>query len=860
MPKVSVVMPVYNGAKHIKEAIDSVLTQTFVDWDFWVINEYGSDDGSAEIVAEYARQDSRFHLVQNKERLGLAESLNLGFRLSGGEYIARLDADDLAHLERFAKQVELLDNRPEVGICGTWQHHFGKYTDWIHKPQASAGNCRARLLFNCDLCHSTLMLRRSTVFAHNLFYDNSFYAEDYELWCRAIMVTDIVNIPEVLGEYRVGEDNITAGKKELLDVESGRLVARNLEQSLGLHLTEDECELFRGWRNPFADCSGAERQNKLDSLEQVLRRIYEANQKKHFFAEAALLSVLAAKWRWAKYDSPWDSFDEIGELNQIFDENYKPSVRLRYKNFCAHNKTLGAKTRKVCVVMLRPVFRPFRKRIEGLLNNLERNICDFVEAKTWDRYLRLSGELKKEYADLCEQKQLEIDRLNKQLSEMEENIVSLTNSRIWQAEKIITKTVDGRIWQAEQGITQTVDGRIWKAEQNINQATDGRIWKAEENINQITDGRIWQAEQSINQTTDSRIWQAEKEIKHIQRRLVNQIDNLEHSEEPKKIFLIGTPEHSNIGDAAIALGEMKFIRKFFPKHKLVELAADDFTEWYESTASKIRQDDLIFLQGGGNLGNKYLNEENIRRQVIRDFPDNQIVILPQTVFFDETEAGRRELAVSADIYNRHMNLLMMVRGNRSLEFVRAAFPNAAGICVPDMALQIDAEFSQTRKGILLCVRDLYDESGLLADEYAQILNVAKELDPEAEISKNIYQDDYESKIYSDIRHSVVMRELRKFASHKVVVTDRLHGLIFAVLTHTPCVVLSAYNYKIAEFYQTFIKSATVFFIDKKLEELADTIVKAMNTKPADEAAFDDALFAKAHQMITERMVHGEGME
>ncbi len=812
MPKVSVVMPVYNGAKHIKEAIDSVLAQTFADWDFWVINEYGSDDGSAEIVAEYAHKDSRFHLVQNEERLGLAESLNLGFRLSGGEYIARLDADDLAHPERFSKQVELLDNRPEVGICGTWQHHFGKDTDWIHKPQAAAENCRARLLFNCDLCHSTLMLRRSVVFEHNLFYDKSFYAEDYELWCRAMLVTDIVNIPEVLGEYRVGEDNITASKKQLLDVESGRLVGRSLEQSLGLHLTEEECELFRGWRNPFADCSGAERHSRLDSLEQVLRRIYEANQKKHFFADAALLSVLAAKWRWAKYDSPWDNFDEIGELSQIFDENYRPSFGLRYKNFCAHNKTLGAKGKKICVVMLRPLFRPFRRRIEGLLNNLERNICDFVEAKTWDRYLRLSGELKKEYADLCEQKQLEIEKLNNKLSAMEANIVSLTNSR---------------------------------------------IWRAEQNINQVTDGRIWQAEQNINQVTDGRIWQAEKEIKHIQRRLVNQIDNLEHSKEAKRIFLIGTPEHSNIGDAAIALGEMRFVRNFFPKHKLVELSADDFAEWYESTASKIRKGDLIFLQGGGNLGNKYLNEENIRRQVIKDFSDNQIVILPQTVFFDDSEEGRRELAISKDIYNRHRNLLMMVRGNRSLDFVRTAFPNVASICVPDMALQIDAEFSQARKGILPCMRDLDDESGLVTDEYARVLNVVKELDPAAEISKNIYQDDYNSKIYSDIRQSVVMRELRKFASHRVVVTDRLHGLIFAILTRTPCVVLSAYNYKIAEFYQAFIKSEAVFFMDRNLEELENTIVRAMNTEFDEDEVVDNELFEKAYQVITERMAHGE---
>ena len=321
MPKVSVVMPVYNGAKHIREAIESVLAQTFSDWDFWIINEYGSNDGSAAIVFEYARQDSRFHLVQNEERLGLAESLNLGFRLSGGEYIARLDADDLAHPERFAKQVTLLDDNPNVGICGTWQHHFGRNTDWVHKPQTTAEGCRAHLLFNCDLCHSTLMLRRKVIFDHNLFYDNSFGAEDYELWCRAMLVTDIVNIPEVLGEYRVGEDNITVGKKQMLDVESGHLVARNMRLALGIDVGIDDHELFQGWSNPFDKYSGENRQERLKKLEAFLRRIYLENRKRCFCGEADLLSALAGKWYWAKYHEPWDTQREIAELSQIFDEN-----------------------------------------------------------------------------------------------------------------------------------------------------------------------------------------------------------------------------------------------------------------------------------------------------------------------------------------------------------------------------------------------------------------------------------------------------------------------------------------------------------------------------------------------------------
>lgn len=347
MSKVSVVMPVYNGAKHIKEAIDSVLAQTFADWDFWVINEYGSDDGSAEIVAEYARQDSRFHLVQNEERLGLAESLNLGFRLSGGEYIARLDADDLAHPERFAKQVELLDSRPEVGICGTWQHHFGKDTDWVHKPQASAENCRARLLFNCDLCHSTLMLRRSVVFKHSLFYDNSFYAEDYELWCRAMLVTDIVNIPEVLGEYRVGEDNITAAKMDFLDKEHACLVDGNLRIAFGIALTEEEQPLFYAWANPFDRFPFLERKNKLATLERILRKIYQKNIECNFLPEASLLNTLAAKWNWVKYHAPRDYPYDMQNIEQVFAVFNRPGFYLRLKDFCAKNKTFKAKCRKL---------------------------------------------------------------------------------------------------------------------------------------------------------------------------------------------------------------------------------------------------------------------------------------------------------------------------------------------------------------------------------------------------------------------------------------------------------------------------------------------------------------------------------
>lgn len=312
-------MPVYNGDKYLRKAIDSIINQTFADWDFWAINEFGSDDGSAQTVMEYAQKDERFHLVQNQERLGLAESLNLGFRLSRGEYIARLDADDLAHPERFAKQVALLDANPNVGICGTWQHHFGRNAERIHKTPVTAEQSRANLLFYCDLCHSTLMLRRSVWVENDFFYDKRYFSEDYELWTRAMLVTDIVNIPEVLGEYRVGKGNITAKKHQKINEESGKLVARTLWCTLGMKIAPEDVVYFNGWKNFYVDAPNERlKKERLHRFEELLREIWAANCHVGFYAPQCLLNTFASKWGWAKYGaSLWNSYD-VQDIDAVF--------------------------------------------------------------------------------------------------------------------------------------------------------------------------------------------------------------------------------------------------------------------------------------------------------------------------------------------------------------------------------------------------------------------------------------------------------------------------------------------------------------------------------------------------------------
>ena len=349
MPEVTVLLPVYNSRKHLREAIESVIHQTFTDWEMLIINEYGSDDGSLEIIKEYLDTDNRVCLIQNETKLGLAESLNKGMNLARGEYIARMDADDLAHPDRLVKQVKYMQDHPLVSVCGTYQHHFGVSANWIHKPPITPQQCKTNLIFFCDLCHSTLMLRKGWFIQNNLYYDNSYYAEDFELWTRVIKNGEIANIPEVLGEYRWGEDNISIEKKQYLQEESGKIVAKVLKDTLGLTIPDSYTWYFNNWSNPFYDISDqGERTKAYQEFQDLLKKIYHVNQEKHFFDEQSLLNTIGAKWKWARYGYPFNRIITEKSIESIFQYKPRQAILTRFYYFWVRNKGVRAKWSKIC--------------------------------------------------------------------------------------------------------------------------------------------------------------------------------------------------------------------------------------------------------------------------------------------------------------------------------------------------------------------------------------------------------------------------------------------------------------------------------------------------------------------------------
>lgn len=201
-PLVSVVLPVYNGARYLKEAIDSVLAQTLRDFELIIIDD-GSVDESAAIVKTYA--DARIRFFQQPNH-GLAATLNRGIALAAGEFIARQDQDDICFPERFRKQVDFLKAHPQVGMVGTCAEILAesqKTGRMLTHPLDDAA-LKFGLLFDNHFVHSSMMIRRA-VFDRVGGYSEDRQRqppEDYELWSRAIRHFQVANLAEVLMAYR----------------------------------------------------------------------------------------------------------------------------------------------------------------------------------------------------------------------------------------------------------------------------------------------------------------------------------------------------------------------------------------------------------------------------------------------------------------------------------------------------------------------------------------------------------------------------------------------------------------------------------------------------------------------------------
>lgn len=290
-PLVSFVMPVYNTASYLEEAVDSILCQSYENFELIAVND-GSTDGSGEILDRYEKADNRVRVLR-QENKGMVAALNAGLAVARGKYIARVDSDDVSLPERLAKQVAFMESHPEIGVCGTRCGFFGDKGEFVGTvPPTDPELIKCRLLFLPTMSHTAVMMRNDLVQDHHLYYNPEVgQAEDYDLWTRFSRHTLLSNIPDVLMNIRMHSASTTRSFVGRQD-KCLSLVHKQVLQSLGIEPSEEELDLHLA----LSVCNHERSLIYVDHAEKWLGKIAEANRRAGVYDAHLLAQVLGERW------------------------------------------------------------------------------------------------------------------------------------------------------------------------------------------------------------------------------------------------------------------------------------------------------------------------------------------------------------------------------------------------------------------------------------------------------------------------------------------------------------------------------------------------------------------------------------
>lgn len=312
-PEITVLMSVYNGEKFLREAIESILNQTYRDFEFLIIND-GSTDSTKEIIISY--NDPRIRVINNEQNIGLTRSLNKGLKLAKGKYIARMDADDISTPERLDKQLKYIKKRSDVGLVTSWHEIIDGKKNCISiiTGERSFENIYYFLTFGNQFPHSSTLFRKKTVLDLGGYDEKYKRSQDYDLWFRLSRVTRIEMISEVLLKCRTTDINISNMFKNEQDDFAKQIFINNLEIILSykLHLNE-WMDLYNNFDRNINEINllnsiiRLDRINKKipDSIDPILKidknRLKREIEKNMFFKTIYVTRVLLKNWQFSDW-------------------------------------------------------------------------------------------------------------------------------------------------------------------------------------------------------------------------------------------------------------------------------------------------------------------------------------------------------------------------------------------------------------------------------------------------------------------------------------------------------------------------------------------------------------------------------
>lgn len=296
-----------------------------------------------------------------------------------------------------------------------------------------------------------------------------------------------------------------------------------------------------------------------------------------------------------------------------------------------------------------------------------------------------------------------------------------------------------------------------------------------------------------------------------------------HSEKPR-IWMLGTEDFGNLGDHKIAVAQKHFFQTYFPDYEYIEVSARNYEASRQEVIDSVCERDIVVSTGGGNMGNKYPFSENIHQDIAATFKDNRVVIMPQTIWYTDDETGRREQEEAVKLYGQNKNLLIAVREEKSYKLVKEKFNNQV-VLVPDIVL-FDGIYEKKQSG--------KKQTENMSGESKQKAIVCLRQDLEANISKNerkqiisLIRAEYRTVEYVDTQKEYLIsveereKELNEFFDKikdaDVVITDRLHGMIFSAISEVPCVVFDNQNGKVKGVYEWMKELPYIRYVDSGID-------------------------------------------
>lgn len=830
--KVCIIIPVYNAEKYLGYCLNSVLSQTYTNWNAILVDD-GSTDASLEICRNYEAIDSRFR-VFSKPNGGVSSARNFGLRYAQGDYLEFVDSDDCLAQDLLEKQVSLaIENNSQLVVVNMMIVDFNKpkgkhvtlNSSWLNQSPCVLGaeefrEKRMRLIWFTALLEGpcaklydlSLWKQRNISFPEDLSLGEDFVANmTYYSACN-----NAVFLNECGYYYNQYTDSGSLCEKYRPDLfEIKMYLMEKLEEHLGGRnkLSEPELDAFYCYA---ASCglvcvekavltSGL---GKAELLEYVQKMFAHP-----LFAESIRCATYIPE-RFAACIAPAKENDLEAVIQYIASDTFRKTQKQAETENAA-----GAVSNS------------------GLLNRIIRKLMRTVrpilgQGKWGERLARWEQELAQFGLKFTIKSHVQARRTRK------EKLAAFIDARIWCIYNRLEErcdVLDRRIVALDTQLAEheaTLHTEFGTLAKTLCDKVDAQTASVDDKIN----ASATQIQKNVNDNT----WITEQRMtRYAYLRDINEL------RQRKKAIMLATAEHANIGDAAITLAEQQVLSGQFPEYFQVEISTYEINQKEAYLHAILNPEDILFINGGGNLGDQYPEEEELHRKIVSEFPNNKIIIFPQTIYFSDTENGTLELQKSSKVYNSHKDLTMFVRGEASLELAKAHFAQVKTVLMPDMVHVLRSNYVFERSGALLCLRD--DKEGKLDCEGKDlIVNTAQALTGSIDRSSNIHTED----VTREIRGLVVRKELMRFAKHQVVITDRLHGMIFSAVTGTPCVVLSSYNHKIREYYEAFFQdSNAVFFVGDDMGKLEDALKQAMQVADAYYPVFESSALSKIRSIV-----------